>query len=67
MYTPTVQNTTVKVINMNGDVVKELQTQSKAGNSTLSININELVTGIYTLQVYGNNKLTHVYKVSKTK
>jgi hypothetical protein len=40
MYTPTVQNTTVKVINMNGDVVKELQTQSKAGNSTLSININ---------------------------
>jgi hypothetical protein len=67
MYTLTVQNTTVKVINMNGNVVKELQIQSKAGNSTLSININELVTGLYTLQVYGNNKLTHVYKVSKTK
>jgi len=67
LYTLNAQMTTVKVLNMNGNVVKEFQTQSEAGASKLNININELATGFYTVQVFGNNTLSHVYKVRKTK
>jgi hypothetical protein len=65
LYTSKVQNTTVKVLDMSGRVVKQIQARSEAGMSTLSISLGELASGVYTVQVYENDKLSHVGKVKK--
>jgi hypothetical protein len=65
LYTSKVQNTTVKVLDMSGRVVKQIQARSEAGMSTLSISLGELASGVYTVQVYDNDKLSHVGKVKK--
>jgi hypothetical protein len=65
LYTSKVQNTTVKVLDMSGRVVKQIQARSEAGMSTLSVSLGELASGLYTVQVFDNNKLSHVSKVKK--
>jgi hypothetical protein len=65
LYTTKVQNTTVKVLDMSGRVVKQIQARSEAGMSTLSVSLGELSSGVYTVQVYDNDKLSHVGKVKK--
>jgi hypothetical protein len=65
LYTSKVQNTTVKVLDMSGRVVKQMQARSEAGMNSLSISLGELASGVYTVQVYDNDKLSHVGKVKK--
>jgi hypothetical protein len=65
LYTTKVQNTTVKVLDMSGRIVKQIQARSEVGMNKLSISLGEVAGGIYTVQVYENDQLTHVDKVRK--
>ena len=65
LYTSKVQNTTVKVLDMSGRIVKQIQGRSEAGMNKLSISLGEIASGVYTIQVFENDNLTHVSKVKK--
>jgi hypothetical protein len=65
LYTSKVQNTTVKVLDMSGRIVKQIQGRSEAGMNKLSISLGEIASGVYTVQVFENDNLTHVSKVKK--
>jgi hypothetical protein len=65
LYATKSQNTTVKVLDMSGRIVKQLQAQCETGMNALSINLDKIASGIYTIQVYENNHLSHVSKVKK--
>ena len=59
------QQTTLKVLDMTGRVVKVIQASTQEGENTLEVNMSELSAGMYTLQLFENNKLTHVSKIQK--
>jgi X-X-X-Leu-X-X-Gly heptad repeat protein len=42
-----------------------MQTKLSAGANSIQTNIGELATGIYTLQIFENNKITQVSKIEK--
>jgi hypothetical protein len=65
LYTTKPQNTIVKVMDMSGRLVKEIQARSEAGMNTYNLNLAELASGLYTVQVYDNDQLSHVSKVKK--
>lgn len=65
LYTTKAQNTIVKVMDMSGRLVKEIQAHSEAGMNTYSLSLAELASGLYTVQVYDNEQLSHVSKVKK--
>jgi hypothetical protein len=66
LYTSKVQNTTVKVLDMSGRVVKQIQARSEAGMNKLNISLADLAKGIYTVQIYENNALAHMSKIVKS-
>lgn len=61
----TTQQTSIKVMDMTGRVVKVVQATSQEGMNTLDVNLNELAAGMYTLHLLENNKLTHISKIQK--
>jgi hypothetical protein len=65
LYTSKVQNTTVKVLDMSGRIVKQIQARSEAGMNKLSLSLGDIASGVYTVQVFENDQLTHVSKVKK--
>ncbi|MBL7765001.1 MAG: fibronectin type III domain-containing protein [Chitinophagaceae bacterium] len=65
LYTESANNTTVKVMDMSGRIVKQVQIISEAGMNHVQISLAEMVNGLYTVQVLENNKLTYTGKVSK--
>ncbi|MBL7766273.1 MAG: fibronectin type III domain-containing protein [Chitinophagaceae bacterium] len=65
LFTETANNTTVKVLDMSGRVVKMIQARTELGMNHIQISLNELVNGLYTVQVIENDKLTYTGKVSK--
>jgi hypothetical protein len=65
LYTTKVQNTTVKVLDMSGRIVKQVQARSEAGMNKLSLSLGDIASGVYTVQVFENDQLTHVSKVKK--
>ena len=65
LYSTKVQNTTVKVLDMSGRIVKQIQGRSEIGLNKLSMSLAEIANGIYTVQVFENDNLTHVSKVKK--
>jgi hypothetical protein len=65
LYTSKVQNTTVKVLDMSSRIVKQVQARSEAGMNKLSLNLGDIASGVYTVQVFENDQLTHVSKVKK--
>ena len=65
LYTNTALNTTVKVLDMSGRVIKQIQLKSIAGINNITISLGEFTTGLYTVQVYENNKLMQTTKVRK--
>ena len=48
---------------MSGRVVKEIQSKLEAGANNIKMNLGELSTGIYTIQLLENNQLVQVSKV----
>jgi hypothetical protein len=65
IYTTKAQNNTIKLLDMSGRVVKEIQSKLEAGANNIKMNLGELATGIYTIQLVENNKIIQVSKVQK--
>ncbi|QLH44920.1 MAG: T9SS type A sorting domain-containing protein [Bacteroidota bacterium] len=59
------QNTVVKVFDMSGRLIKQIQANAEIGITTLTINLSDVAAGMYQVQVFANDKLTHVSKVNK--
>jgi Secretion system C-terminal sorting domain/Fibronectin type III domain len=57
--------TLLKLVDMSGRVVKQLNTMSEEGLNEIALDLHDLANGIYTLQVYSNNELVRVTRVSK--
>jgi hypothetical protein len=65
IYTTKAENSTIKILDMSGRILKEIQTKLFVGANSIQTNISELATGIYTVQILENNKITQVSKVEK--
>jgi hypothetical protein len=65
IFTTKAENSTIKILDMSGRILKEIQTKLSAGANSIQTNIGELATGIYTLQIFENNKITQVSKIEK--
>jgi hypothetical protein len=50
---------------MTGRIVKMIQATTQEGTNILEVNLSELTAGMYTLQLFENNKLTHISKIQK--
>jgi hypothetical protein len=57
--------TTIKVMDMSGRVVKQIEASTIVGQNKINISLAELTAGLYTIQVINNDKLMHVTRVSK--
>ncbi|MCC7030250.1 MAG: T9SS type A sorting domain-containing protein, partial [Chitinophagaceae bacterium] len=65
LYAATAQNTTVKLLDMSGRVIKQIQAKSAVGMNNIKLSMGEIASGVYTVQVYENNQLSHTGKVKK--
>jgi DNA gyrase inhibitor GyrI len=63
--TETLQTTKVKVLDMTGRVVKTVEAVPQAGEHQYTLSLSELSAGMYTVQVYTDDKLSYVTKVQK--
>ena len=59
------QSTMVKVYDLTGRLMKQVSRQSTKGNNSIDVNLGEFANGVYTIQVYENNSLTHTTRVRK--
>jgi len=59
------QTTTVKVYDLTGRLMKQVVSQTEAGTQQVEVSLGEIASGVYTVQVYENEKLTHVSRVRK--
>ncbi|MBK8330124.1 MAG: T9SS type A sorting domain-containing protein [Bacteroidetes bacterium] len=55
----------MKVLDMSGRIIKQVQVKSVAGMNNIAISLGEFTSGLYTIQVYENNKLMQTSKVRK--
>jgi hypothetical protein len=60
-----VVQTEIKLLDMSGRVVKSILSQSQKGLNHITLDLSDIATGVYGVQVFENNKLTHVSKVRK--
>ncbi len=65
LYAVNDQNTTVKLLDMSGRVIKQIQAKSAVGMNNIKLSMGEIASGVYTIQVYENNILSHASKVKK--
>ncbi|MBK7588841.1 MAG: T9SS type A sorting domain-containing protein [Bacteroidetes bacterium] len=65
LYATAAQNTTVKLLDMSGRVIRQVQAKSAVGMNNIQLSLGEIASGVYTVQVYENNHLTHTSKVKK--
>lgn len=63
--TDRLQTTKVKVLDMTGRVVKTVEALPQAGEHQYTLSLSELSAGMYTVQVYTDDKLSYVTKVQK--
>jgi hypothetical protein len=63
LYAVKDQNTTVKLLDMSGRVIKQIQAKSAVGMNNIKLSMGEIASGVYTIQVYENNTLSHTSKV----
>ncbi|MFZ4680656.1 MAG: fibronectin type III domain-containing protein [Flavobacterium sp.] len=59
------QQTVVKLFDISGRLVKQMQARHEAGSHTMIIGLDEISSGMYTVQVYCNDALKHTSKISK--
>ncbi len=59
------QQTVVKLFDISGRLVKQMQARHEAGSHTMTIGLEELSSGMYTIQVYCNDALKHISKINK--
>ncbi|MBK9300735.1 MAG: T9SS type A sorting domain-containing protein [Bacteroidetes bacterium] len=65
LYATAAQNTTVKLLDMSGRVIRQVQAKSAVGMNNIQLSLGEIASGVYTVQVYENNHLSHTSKVKK--
>jgi hypothetical protein len=58
LYATTAQNTTVKLLDMSGRVIRQVQAKSAVGMNNIKLSLGEITSGVYTVQVYENNTLS---------
>ncbi len=63
--TEAAQQTVVKLYDISGRLVKQMQAQHESGAHTMTISLSELSNGMYTVQVICNDVLKHTSKISK--
>ncbi|MBL7773062.1 MAG: fibronectin type III domain-containing protein, partial [Chitinophagaceae bacterium] len=56
---------TLKMVDMSGRVVKQVQANAEVGVNNMTMNLSDLSNGIYSLQIYSNDQLTNVTRVTK--
>lgn len=59
------QRTLIKVYNITGRLVKQVQTQSESGVSLVTMDMSDIANGLYSIQVWANDQLTYRCKVNK--
>lgn len=59
------ETATIKLMDMNGRLVRELNTTSVEGVNTFKMNLSELNSGMYMMFVYSNENLLMTSKVKK--
>ncbi len=60
-------NTTmIKLYDMSGRLIKQISMHSQTGLQKYELNMSGISSGLYTLHVYENEKLTHISKVRKS-
>jgi hypothetical protein len=50
---------------MSGRLVKQIQANAEIGVNNIAVNLSDVSAGVYQVQVFANDKLTHISKVSK--
>jgi hypothetical protein len=58
-------NTSIKIMDVSGRMVKQIQFASKAGLNQSKINMSDLANGVYSVQIFQNNDLIQVSRVTK--
>lgn len=66
LYASQSQNNTIKLIDMSGRLVKQLQVSSVSGVNNLELNLTDVASGIYTIEVYANDHMMHVSRIRKS-
>lgn len=65
LYTTKPQHAQIKLIDMSGRVVKELTSNLQQGANHIQLQIADIASGLYSVQIFENNTLTQVSKVKK--
>ena len=58
-------NTLVKIMDMSGRIVKQVEAKTQKGINNLSISLKELSSGVYTIQILENGKISFIERVRK--
>lgn len=57
----------VRLLDMSGRVVKSVMQRTQKGMNNVTLNLSDIATGVYGVQIYENNTLIHSTKVNKNK
>jgi hypothetical protein len=56
---------TLKIMDISGRIVKQVQSNTFIGENTVNVNLTELNAGLYIIQVINNNQLMHTSRITK--
>ena len=65
LFATEASTTSVRISDMSGRTVKSVLLKSVAGMNNVTISLSELANGLYTVQIFTNDKLSFVQKVRK--
>ncbi len=65
LSTDKVSQVEIKLLDMSGRVVKSVLARTAKGMNYIKLELAELATGVYGVQIYENNKLSHASTVRK--
>ena len=57
--------TSIKVLDVTGRLVKLIQANTLEGMTKFEVNLKEFSNGMYTIQLFENNKLTFTSRIQK--
>ncbi|HPI54624.1 MAG TPA: T9SS type A sorting domain-containing protein, partial [Chitinophagaceae bacterium] len=66
LYASQSQKNTIKLIDMSGRLVKQLQVSSVSGVNNLELNLTDVASGVYTIEVYANDYMMQVSRIRKS-
>ncbi|MBP6623546.1 MAG: T9SS type A sorting domain-containing protein [Chitinophagaceae bacterium] len=65
LFAAKAQNTNINIVDMSGRTLKQVQLKSVQGANHFEVNLDEIASGLYFVQIYENDKLVSVSKVKK--